>query len=404
MGDRQFRKETDFWGNEKEVIYRDGERIGEIRSEDRGGFLGFGSETVRVEYDNSGNETSYSRQEERGGFLGVGAEPQEIRYDANDNELGHSRVEERGGFLGIGGDHVRVEYDNEGNELSTTRHERRGGIVGIGSESVKVTRFVDQPTFKSSHGVSTGRTGIQGNATQGNANQSSLHRNGDAESSSEGGAFWQVIALLVLLISGLNAHSLFFGSSRHEISEAIPRIADAESLSKNLKPSFDFNSYKVATKPSIELEPRQWGNDFAVSPSGVAHFFGQPLFEPKEIEGHGDGVLLRVFLSPDGATALAFYWQIYFDESGARRGHRILDVAVVSYRPPQIVSNKLVQPKQTLHPNFDDQVVYWSTDTSKAVFESEAGQMEQHQNALAVDLSSGIAENVFCEACTNRQK
>src|SRR5687768_15902085 len=116
--EREVRKETDFWGQEKEVVYEGNERVGEVRTEQRGGFLGIGSETVRVEIDRDGNEASYAKQETRGGFMGIGAEPLEVRYDPSDEEVGHARVEERGGFLGVGSHHVRVEYDTGGRELS----------------------------------------------------------------------------------------------------------------------------------------------------------------------------------------------------------------------------------------------------------------------------------------------
>lgn len=149
--EREVRKETDFWGNEKEVIYEDGERVGEIREAQRGGILGIGSDPVKVEYDNSGNEISYTKQEERGSFLGIGGEPTEVRYDSANNEVGQSRVEERGGFLSIGSRHVRVEYDKDGNEISQSNFENRGGLLGIGSELVRVTRYSNQPTNTTSN-------------------------------------------------------------------------------------------------------------------------------------------------------------------------------------------------------------------------------------------------------------
>ena len=140
--EKEVRKETDFWGNEREFIYENDRKVGEIKTEERGGVFGmFGGEPVKVECDNTGKEISYTKQEERGGFLGIGAEPTEVRYDSSDKEIGHSRVEERGGLLGIGGHHVRVEYDENGNEVSQTNTERRGGFLGIGSSRVRVTRY-----------------------------------------------------------------------------------------------------------------------------------------------------------------------------------------------------------------------------------------------------------------------
>jgi hypothetical protein len=72
--EREVRKETDFWGNEKEIIYENGEKVGEIKSEERGGFLGIGSESVKVEYNTHGEEVGFTKPEERGGFFGIGAE------------------------------------------------------------------------------------------------------------------------------------------------------------------------------------------------------------------------------------------------------------------------------------------------------------------------------------------
>jgi hypothetical protein len=147
--EREVRKETDLWGNEKEVIYENDRKVGEIRTEERGGVFGIGSEAVRVEYDNSGREAGYTKQEERGGFIGIGSEQVEVRYDSSHREVSHSKVEERGGFLGIGGHHVRVEYDNDGNEVSHTNTERRGDFLGMGGHRVRVTRYTTPPTSES---------------------------------------------------------------------------------------------------------------------------------------------------------------------------------------------------------------------------------------------------------------
>lgn len=147
---REVRRETDFWGNDKEVIYEDNRRVGELRVEERGGFCGIGGERVKVEYDNNGREAFHSRQEERGGILGIGAENVEVRYDSSGNKISHSRVEERGGFLGFGAHHVRVEYDNCLTEISQTNTESRGGLLGFGGERVRVTRYANDNFNESS--------------------------------------------------------------------------------------------------------------------------------------------------------------------------------------------------------------------------------------------------------------
>ena len=139
--EREIKTETNWLGEEKQIIYEDGRKVGEICSEDRGGFFGIGSERVDVEYTNDGSEVSYTKSEDRGGVLGIGAEETRVTYDSNtDQEIEASRVEERGGIFGIGSHHVRVGRDTEGNEISQTNHENRGGFLGIGTERVRVKR------------------------------------------------------------------------------------------------------------------------------------------------------------------------------------------------------------------------------------------------------------------------
>lgn len=144
--EREVRIETDFWGNEKEVIYESGEKVGEYKFEDRGGVFGIGGERVKVEVNTHGDEVGYTRQEERGGFFGIGAENVEVKYNSRNEEVGYSRVEERGGFLGIGTHHKRVGYDTKDNEVSQTNWEKRGGFLGIGQESIRVTHFNNNAT------------------------------------------------------------------------------------------------------------------------------------------------------------------------------------------------------------------------------------------------------------------
>lgn len=141
--ERVTRRETDFWGRPRDVVYENGTKVGEARTEERGGFLGIGAETVKVEYDTDGNEVSVTRREERGGFLGIGARDVEVHY-ADGRETGQTNVEERGGLLGIGARPVGVTRNNEGDEVAQTEWEERGGILGIGAERVKATRKADE--------------------------------------------------------------------------------------------------------------------------------------------------------------------------------------------------------------------------------------------------------------------
>lgn len=155
--EREVRKETGWLGNEIEVIYENGRRVGEVRTEEHGGFLGMGAHDVRVEFDNDMQVTSYVEREVRGGSLGIGTEEHEIRRDSSGVEIGHSRVESKGGLLGMGEHHVRVEYDNEHREISQSSFEKRGGLLGVGSESVRVTRHSGP---ESTHGFGSSRSSI----------------------------------------------------------------------------------------------------------------------------------------------------------------------------------------------------------------------------------------------------
>lgn len=141
MSEREIKKETDFWGNEKNIVYEDGERVGEIKEETRGSFLGFGGEKVQVEYDNDGEEVAHYKDEERGGFLGFGGETVEVKYSPDGEEESTTKEEIRGSFLGFGGEKVDVEYDSEtGDEISQSKYEKKGGFLGFGGEWVRVTR------------------------------------------------------------------------------------------------------------------------------------------------------------------------------------------------------------------------------------------------------------------------
>ncbi|MCE6959361.1 hypothetical protein LAZ40_09885 [Cereibacter sphaeroides] len=142
MTEREVRKETGVLGGEREFIYENGRKIGEVRTEDRGGFLGIARTPTQVERTLSGEEMSTITRESRGGFLGIGARDVEVRRAAG-REVGVSAVEECGGFFGFGAHHERVERDSNEKVISTTTWQRRGGVLGIGSRRVRVTQFVD---------------------------------------------------------------------------------------------------------------------------------------------------------------------------------------------------------------------------------------------------------------------
>jgi hypothetical protein len=177
--EKTVKEETDFWGNKQDVIYENGRKVGTVSLEEKGGFFGFGAETVKVERDLGGNETSHTKNEERGSFFGFGGERTEVRYSPSGEEIGTSKVEKRGEFFGFGGEHVRVERTNDGEESGQTHWERRGGFLGFGGERVRVTR-------------QTNRSDGQGRQHSGGSGYS-------ASSGSSGGTILPLIALICIV-------------------------------------------------------------------------------------------------------------------------------------------------------------------------------------------------------------
>lgn len=147
--EREVRTEKGFWGNEREIIYEDGQRVGDYRLEERGGIGGWGGETVKSEYNNTGDRVGYTRKEQQGGILGFLTTDVEVGYNIDGKKLGYSKVEERGGIAGMLTHHERVGYDTDGKETSSTHSEKRGGLLGVGSTRTRVTRYSDAPVSKS---------------------------------------------------------------------------------------------------------------------------------------------------------------------------------------------------------------------------------------------------------------
>jgi hypothetical protein len=211
--EREVRKETDFWGNEREVVYENDKRVGEITTEERGGIFGFFSEPVKVERDNDGKEVSYTKNEERGGFFGFGAQETQVRYDPDDREIGQSRVEERGGFLGHFTHHVRIERDNAGEEVSQTHTERRGTFFGFGGDRRRVTTF------------SPPRTGVQNNKeTYGSSGGGSGGSFGEAGSGLAGfvGLLFAFLIVAFILAPSTTPKNSSVGSQPARLSEPSP--------------------------------------------------------------------------------------------------------------------------------------------------------------------------------------
>lgn len=242
--EREVHKEKDFWGNEKEVIYENGEKVGELRLEERGGFFGLGAETVKVEYGTDRKEVGYTKQEERGGCLGFGAEVVEVRYNTKDEEEGYSRVEETGGFLGLGTHHVRAEYDTEGNKVSQTNWEKRGDILGLGGERVRVTRFSANQSAQaiSAAGESEGSTSY--------SSASSDYTSPGGSTKSSGGPLWGAIIVIALIVIALLSRESIWDSvaltETERNAKHLPEVANTPSVPSGA-PTFGKDEVPVAT-------------------------------------------------------------------------------------------------------------------------------------------------------------
>jgi len=243
--EREVRKETDFWGNEREVVYENDKRVGEITTEERGGIFGFFSEPVEVERDNDGKEVSYTKNEERGGFFGFGAQETQVRYDPDDRELGQSRVEERGGFLGEFTHHVRVERDNAGEEVSQTHTERRGTFFGFGGDRRRVTTF------------SAPRTGVKNNketgGSSGGGSGGSGGSFGEAGSGLAGfvGLFFAFLIVVLVLAPSISSNDPGVSPQPTRVSEPSPPARPDIIREKN--PEIIQKKYKVPSNDGIRI-------------------------------------------------------------------------------------------------------------------------------------------------------
>ena len=241
--EREVHKEKDFWGNEKEVIYEGGEKVGEFRSEERGGFFGIGTETVKVQYNTDNEEVAYTKQEERGGFLGIGAENVEVRYNTQDEVEGYYRVEETGGFLGLGTHHVRVGYDTEGNKVSQTNWEKRGDFLGYGGERVRVTRFGADQSADCIYGD---------NVNSGGSDSSVKSRN--TSNQKDGSGLWVILPLLLIL-------GFLFSKNNEPSNESVhakqrrdaERATEASRLAQEQRRAYEA-SYLAAEREQLRID------------------------------------------------------------------------------------------------------------------------------------------------------
>jgi hypothetical protein len=106
---KEIRKETDWLGREKEVIYEDGEKTGEVRSETT-----FFGTPVKREYDSDGERVSETRHEHT-----LSGTPVDRTYDPDGERKSETRHEHT--FFNSPIDRT---YDNEGELIAETRRER----------------------------------------------------------------------------------------------------------------------------------------------------------------------------------------------------------------------------------------------------------------------------------------
>lgn len=107
------KKETDFWGNEKEVHYDDsGNKVGETKFRET-----FWGNKVQDHYDASGNKTGETRKEE--GLFSSKA----VHYDEHGNKQGYSKDDTT--FFG---NKIQHHYDNYGRKVGKSHYEE--GFLG----------------------------------------------------------------------------------------------------------------------------------------------------------------------------------------------------------------------------------------------------------------------------------
>ena len=181
----EIRKETDFWGNEKEVIYKDGNKVGEIRREET--FFGLGP-SVKREYDNAGNKVGETRREET--LFGLG--PTVDRTYAPDGEqISETRKEQT--LFGLG-PQVERSYDKQGRLLSETRYEKT--FLGFGPTVKRVER-----TQQDSTADSITDRGAEGTESRAGSSTLSTSAGGSRKSSGVRWLWLVVIAVAVGVIA-----------------------------------------------------------------------------------------------------------------------------------------------------------------------------------------------------------
>lgn len=106
------KKETDFWGNEKEVHYEDGNKVGETKYRET-----FWGNKVQDHYDSSGNKTGETRREE--GIFSDKA----VHYDSEGEKTGYTKNDET-----LFGSKIQRHYDTSGHQVGKSHYEE--GFLG----------------------------------------------------------------------------------------------------------------------------------------------------------------------------------------------------------------------------------------------------------------------------------
>ena len=109
---KEIKKETDFWGNKKDVIYEDGNKIGETKKE-----TSFWGNEKEVTYDNDGNKVSTTTHEDS--FWNG---PSSKTYDNDGNLMSETKHEQ--GFFENRND---IYEDGEKTGSLETKHGFLGG-------------------------------------------------------------------------------------------------------------------------------------------------------------------------------------------------------------------------------------------------------------------------------------
>lgn len=102
------KKETDFWGNEKEIHYDDqGNKVGETRYR-----ATFSGDKVQDHYDASGTKTGETRRQE--GLFGDKA----VHYDADGKQTGYTKD-----HTTFCGDKIQRHFGHDGEQVGKSHYE-----------------------------------------------------------------------------------------------------------------------------------------------------------------------------------------------------------------------------------------------------------------------------------------